>query len=71
MKDEVKCSKCGTVMHEVRRETVMVEPEEDMTEGQEADYIAAQESGDPGEWAATEIVYECPKCKNMTSITYN
>lgn len=51
-------------MKEIARERVMIEPDfEDLTEGQLADYEAAQLSGEYGDWAETQIIYLCENCK--------
>lgn len=61
----MKCSKCGAEMEEIRREQKMVELEEDASEGQMADYMAAELSGDLGAWGITEISYKCGNCGNF------
>jgi hypothetical protein len=40
----------------------MEELEEDATDGQMADYFAAEESGDMGAWGVAVVGYECPSC---------
>lgn len=60
----MECEKCKSKMIEINRERVMVEMDDNDTEGQLADYIAAQLSGDFGEWGITEITYRCEKCGN-------
>ena len=42
---------------------VMIEREDDMTEGQEADYLAASSSGEFGEWGADRYEGVCEHCK--------
>ena len=49
----MKCEKCNSEMEEIDRHEVMVELPEDASEGQNAEYTAAQESGDYGEWGET------------------
>jgi len=60
----MKCHECGKQMEKIDRRTEMVELEssEDVTEGQFADYLAAQESGDFGEWAQGVVEYLCHSC---------
>ncbi|MCD5397027.1 MAG: hypothetical protein LRZ96_00305 [Candidatus Pacebacteria bacterium] len=49
-------------MREISRERVMMEMDDDATEGQMADYMAAELSSDFDEWGVTEITYCCEKC---------
>jgi DNA-directed RNA polymerase subunit M/transcription elongation factor TFIIS len=58
----MKCKKCSAEMKEVDRKVVMSEIDEDMTDGQMADYFAAQESGDVGDFGYAEIKFKCLKC---------
>ena len=58
----MKCDKCNSEMEEIDRREVMVELPEGATEGEIADYTAAQESGDYGKWGATQVTYKCKKC---------
>ena len=63
------CKKCGTKMIEISRERVLVEADyEDMTEGQMADYMGEEMSGEYDNWGMTEILYKCPKCKEILII---
>lgn len=70
MTDEIiKCDKCGKPMVEIDRETTMAEADmSDLTEGQMADYMAAELSGCYGDWSITEITYECQRCKAVKII---
>ena len=43
--------------------------DEDATEGQMADYMAAELSGDFGEWGVTEIIYKCEKCGSIIIVS--
>ncbi len=61
----MECEKCKSKMIEISRERVMVEIDNNATEGQLSDYMAAQLSGDFGEWGMTEITYRCEKCGNI------
>ena len=49
-------------MKVVGHERTMVELDDDATDGQIADYEAAEESGDLGDWGSTEVTYKCKKC---------
>ena len=65
----MKCTKCGSVMRQISRERRLLEPDEvgDMTDGQEAEYIASELNEDvDGEFSVIEITYECPKCHSIT-----
>lgn len=55
----VECKNCRLVMKEVNREQVINELDEDATEGQMADYFAAELSGDTSAWESTEVTYKC------------
>lgn len=35
---------------------------DDLTDGEMADYTAAQLSGDYGDWREAITIYECPRC---------
>ena len=60
----VKCKNCGCIMKEISRERTIVEPDfDDITEGQLADYEAAELSGEYGDWAETIVTYICDNCK--------
>lgn len=41
-----------------------------MTEGQMAEYIAAEMSGEYGEWAVNIVTYKCPKCGKTETVKY-
>ncbi len=56
-------------MKEMGRERVMVELDDDATDGQASDYEAAELSGDFGEWGVTSVTYECKKCGNIVFAT--
>lgn len=60
-----RCPACAGALS---KRTVMVMPDfddidEDSTEGQIADFFAAEASGDFGEWAVEETVLFCPQCE--------
>ncbi len=57
------CKTCGTELKRLEIKSLPDYDSDGMTEGQMADYMGAEESGMWGEWAETEIVYYCPKCK--------
>ncbi|MGB9635987.1 MAG: hypothetical protein ACPL1Y_01900, partial [Thermoplasmata archaeon] len=65
----MKCEKCKTEMMEVNRQYVLADVDfEELTEGEMADYMAAELSGDFGEWGVTEITYQCGKCGKIVTI---
>lgn len=49
-------------MRKVDRRNEMAELDDDVTDGQMADYLAADLSGDNGAWNIGLIEYQCPKC---------
>ena len=65
----MKCYACGKTTQKIERRTEMVELESSdaVTDGQFADYLAAQESGDYGEWEQGIVEYQCRSCG--TSLT--
>jgi hypothetical protein len=46
----MKCSRCQRPMHKIDRRDEMVDLDDSATDGQMADYIAAELSGDNGAW---------------------
>lgn len=72
MSDDMKCTKCDSVMKEVsrtRKNVLLDVDREALAEGQLADYEVAEMDGD-GEWGALEITYECTKCGYLMSVQY-
>lgn len=55
-------------MKVIGHERTMVELDDDATEGQMADYMAAELSDDYGEWGVTEVTYKCKKCGNVVVV---
>ncbi len=58
----MRCSKCGGILRKTDRREKMVELNEDATDGQQADYFAAELSGDRGVWNTAIIEYHCARC---------
>lgn len=58
----MKCSKCQRPMHKIDRRDEMTELDDSATDGQMADYFAAELSGDNGAWNLGIVEYHCPKC---------
>lgn len=61
----MKCDKCGSEVKEIGRERKMAELEEGASEGQAADYMAAELAGENWAWGVTEISYKCGDCGNI------
>lgn len=68
----MKCKHDGSEMELISQERKMPEPDdmtmENLTEGQMADYMAAEESGNFGDWTIVEKTYKCPKCGEIRVI---
>ena len=65
------CSKCGTKMEIISQKKELMECDvEDMTEGQMADYMASEMSGDYGDWAVDVVTYKCQKCGSICVVKY-
>jgi hypothetical protein len=64
MQKEIECPLCHKqTVAEYCRE--MSEPDDDITEGQEADYMMAEMSGDYGEWGIDVYRGRCVNCKEL------
>jgi hypothetical protein len=59
----MKCDKCGRKLLKVDRRVELAEPDEDATDGQMADYYAAEMSGDMGNWGVAILDYWCESCE--------
>lgn len=64
----MKCNKCQRLMLKIDRRDEMDELNEDATDGQMADYLAAELSGDNGAWNLGVVEYYCPKCRLIFQI---
>lgn len=58
----MKCDSCNKTLRKVDRRTELAELDENATDGQMADYFAAELSGDYGAWGIGIIEYYCPNC---------
>lgn len=58
----MRCDNCGKALKKIARRYEIAELDEAATEGQMADYFAAKESGDWGNWGYGEIEYHCENC---------
>lgn len=64
----MRCDDCGKILKKIDRRYDMADLDEDATEGQMADYFAAEESGMWGDWGYGEIEYYCDHCESFTGI---
>ena len=64
----MKCNKCQRPMHKVDRRDELVQLDEDVTDGQMADYLAAEYSGNHGAWNLGIVEYFCHKCNLYTQV---
>jgi len=64
----MKCNKCQRLMHKVDRRNEMAELDEDATDGQMADHLAAEYSEDHGAWNLGIVEYFCHKCNLYTQV---
>ena len=61
----MKCEKCGSEMIIKNLESNQAELDDDVIDGQIADFNDEEQNEDFGELWATEFVYECEKCGNI------
>jgi len=64
----MKCSKCNRPMYKIDRRDEIDELNEDATEGQMADYLASELSGDNGAWNIGIVEYSCGKCNLQVQV---
>lgn len=64
----MKCNKCHRTMKKIDRRDEMADLDEDATDGQMADYWAAELSGDNGAWNVGIVEYYCTACKLYSQI---
>ena len=63
----IECNKCKKPMKIIRTEQELMPSSitcsfYDMSEGQMAEYMAAEMSGDFGDWTVDVVTCKCPKC---------
>ena len=58
----MKCDNCGKKLIKVDRRTELAELDEGASDGQMADYFAAELSGDYGAWGIGIVEYRCQSC---------
>jgi hypothetical protein len=61
----VKCEKCNQKLNKIDRRTEMTGLVDSATDGQMADYLAAELSGDHGSWSVGIVEYQCPDCSRV------
>lgn len=59
----MRCDSCDKKLIKVDRRTELAELDEEATDGQMADYFAAELSGDYGAWGIGIVEYRCPSCQ--------
>ena len=59
----MRCDSCDKKLIKVDRRIELAELDEDATDGQMADYFAAELSGDYGAWSIGIVEYCCPSCQ--------
>jgi len=64
----MRCNECGRPLVKVDRRMEMADMEEDATEGQMADYSAAELSGDMGSWGMGIVEYVCNRCNTRLEV---
>jgi hypothetical protein len=64
----MKCNKCHRMMRKIDRRDELADLDDDATDGQMADYFAAELSGDYGAWNLGIVEYECTKCNLIVQI---
>jgi len=63
----MKCENCGRKLIKIDRRDEMADFDDDATDGQMADYLAAELSGDNGAWNIGIVEYHCPHCLTANS----
>lgn len=58
----MRCDSCDKKLIKIDRRTELAELDKDATDGQMADYFAAELSGDYGAWGIGIVEYRCPSC---------
>ena len=64
----MKCDHCNQRLIKVDRRQEMAEMDDDATDGQMADYLAAELSGDNGAWNIGIVGYQCPDCNKTIEV---
>ncbi len=63
-----KCDICNKTLIKVGRRTELADLDEGATDGQIADYFAAELSGDYGAWGIGVVEYICPQCNRIFQV---
>ncbi len=61
----MKCNHCGKNLIKIDRRIEMSEPDNDITEGQFADYVTAMDSDIINDWNYGIVLYKCNNCKRF------
>jgi phage FluMu protein Com len=64
----MRCDSCNKKLIKTERRTDLAERDDDCTEGQMADYFAAELSGEYGSWGIGVVEYFCPSCRRVYQI---
>lgn len=64
----MKCEYCGRKLIKIERREEMADLDDDATDGQMADYFAAELSGDNGAWNIGIVEYQCTHCNRKIEI---
>ena len=64
----MKCTKCNRTMAKIDRRDEIADLDEDASDGQMADYFAAELSGDNGAWNIGIVEYYCRNCDIYTQL---
>jgi ssDNA-binding Zn-finger/Zn-ribbon topoisomerase 1 len=61
------CKKCQVKMKLIKTARRLLDRDEmgGMSDGEEADYIAAELGGDSSDFEIDQFVYQCPKCHEV------
>lgn len=64
----MKCEYCNQKLIKIDRREEMADLDDEATDGQMADYLAAELSGDNGAWNIGIVEYQCSRCKKTFEI---
>lgn len=64
----MRCETCNSNLRKVDRRNEMADLEDGATDGQMADYLAAELSGDNGAWNLGIVEYYCRGCKSIIAL---
>jgi hypothetical protein len=66
------CEKCKVKMKVIDQSRRLLDRDElgDLSDGQEAEYIAAELGGESGDFEVDRVTYECPKCHEIKTVEF-